>query len=188
MSNIPPVHLILAFDAVARSRSFNKAADELNVSHSSISHRIRELEKTLGATLFERTTRSVALSPDGARLHSQIKDALGALDTAFASFAQKQDVVRISALPSFARFRLLPALNEFQRNHPAISIEISSTTRKVNIDQGDADIAIRFARSMPMAHHCEALLDDEWFPVAAPQYLAQLPDQSTLGLFKFNAH
>lgn len=185
MNNIPPVHLILAFNAVARLASFNKAAEELNVSHSAVSHRIRELEKVLGATLFERTTRSVALSPDGARLHEQTKAVLSSLDAAFASFTQKRHVVRISALPSFARFRLLPALNEFQHKHPTIAIEVSSTTRKANIDHGDADIAIRFAKSMPVAHHCEALLDDEWFPVAAPQYLAQLPDQSTLGLFKY---
>lgn len=165
-------------------RSFNKAADELNISHSSISHRIRELERMLGSTLFNRTTRSVALSAEGEYLHEQMKGSLDTLESAFTGFTQKRDVVRISALPSFARFRLVPALTDFHRTHPAISIEISPTTRKVDVGHGDADIAIRFAKSTPTAHYCESLLDDEWFPVAAPQYLQQLGNRSVPELFK----
>lgn len=184
MRNIPPIHLILAFDAVARMHSFNKAADELSISHSSISHRIRELERMLGNTLFNRTTRSVALSAEGEYLHEQMKGSLDTLESAFANFSHKRDVVRISALPSFARFRLVTALTVFHRTHPAVSVEILPTTRKVDINQGDADIAIRFTKSMPIAYHCEHLLDDEWFPVAAPQYLQQLGSRNVLELFK----
>src|SRR5690606_12705822 len=136
--------LILAFDAVARIGSFSKAGDELNISTSSVRHRIRELERLLGVTLFERTTRSVSLTSDGSHLHRAIRRPVNSLENAFAEFTPKRSVIRISALPSFARFRLLPQLNRFREAHPTISLEITSTTRRVNVDQGDADIALRF--------------------------------------------
>jgi LysR family transcriptional regulator, glycine cleavage system transcriptional activator len=184
MRNIPPIHLIVAFDAVARRQSFNQAADDLSISYSAISHRIRELEKLLSTTLFNRTTRAVSLSPEGAYLHQQMKSPLDMLEAAFGGFAHERDVVRISALPSFARFRLVPTLTEFHRVHPAISIAIHPSTRLVNINQGEADIAIRFARETPEAFHCERLLEDEWFPVAAPRYLQQIGTHSLPELFK----
>lgn len=176
--------MIVAFDAVALWQSFKQAADQLNISNSAISHRIRELEQSLRTTLFHRTTRSVTLSAEGAYLHHQMRSALDTLEAAFSSFAHERDVVRISALPSFARFRLVPALTEFHRTHPQISISIQPTTRTVNLAQGEADIAIRFARETPEAFHCERLLEDEWFPVAAPRYLQQLGHRSVPELFK----
>lgn len=184
MRHIPPLHLILAFEAVARLGSFNQAADELNVSKSSISHRIRELERLVGATLFERTTRRVALSQEGLALHRTISGPLNMLDDAFSALAPRRSVVRISVLPSFARFRLLPELKEFKEARPDIALEISSTTRTVNVDQGDADIALRFSAIRPSAHHCELLLADEWFPVAAPSYLRKLGNPRLQQLFK----
>lgn len=184
MRNIPPIHLILAFDAVARLQSFSRAADELHTSYSTISHRIRELEKLLGMTLFNRTTRVVSLSAEGAYLHQQVKSPLDALEGAFNGSARRRDVVRITALPSFARFRLVPALTEFHRTHPSVSIAILPTTQRMNIAHGEADIAIRFSKETPEAFHCERLLEDEWFPVAAPRYLQQIGNRTMPELFK----
>ncbi len=174
MQAIPPMHLIAAFDAVTRLRSFRKAAEELNLSDSSVSHRVRALEKTLGLQLFARSTRAVALTPDGAHLHRQIKAALTTLQNAFGAHATRRQVVRISALPSFIRLRMVPALAQLQSSPRAPQIEINASIDLADVDQGEADIAIRFARTAPAAHHCEKLLDDAWFPVAAPAYLQQL--------------
>lgn len=174
MQSIPPTHLIAAFDAVARLRSFSQAADALSLSHSTVSHRIRALEKTLGLVLFTRSTRAVALTPQGAHLHQQIKGALHTLERAFGAQTPQREVVRISALPSFARWRLMPALPRLGAGPLAPAIEINPSTDVVDVDKGDADIAIRFARTRPHAHHCEKLMDDAWFPVAAPRYLAQI--------------
>ena len=177
MHSIPPLHLIAAFDAVMQWRSFQKAADALSLSASTVSHRVRELEKTLGVPLFTRSTRSVAPTPEGLHLHQQTKAALQALQDTFAGYAhQQRSVVRISALPSFARLRLVPALAQLQlqATGQAPGIEIHASTDLADVDQGDADIAIRFARARPQAHHCEKLLDDVWFPVAAPGYLQRL--------------
>ncbi|WP_343292067.1 LysR substrate-binding domain-containing protein [Vandammella animalimorsus] len=184
MRNIPPIHLIVAFDAVARRQSFNQAADELNISYSAVSHRIRDLERLLGTKLFNRTTRVVSLSAEGAYLHQQVRSLLENLEAVFSGFTHGRDIVRISTLPSFGRFRLVPALTEFHRTHPSVSIALMPTTRTVNINQGEADIAIRFSRNTPEAFYCERLLEDEWFPVAAPRYLQQLGNRSLPELFK----
>ncbi|RRD42809.1 LysR family transcriptional regulator [Comamonadaceae bacterium OH3737_COT-264] len=184
MRNIPPIHLIVAFDAVARLQSFTAASQELHLSNSAISHRIRELEQILKTTLFHRTTRNVTLSPEGAYLHHQVRASLASLETAFSNLTLERDVVRISALPSFARFRLLPALTNFHKTHSRISITLHPTTQIANIDQGEADIAIRFSSKTPQAHYCELLLKDEWFPVAAPRYLQQLGHGSLCELFE----
>lgn len=187
MRNIPPLHLIAAFDAVARSQSFRLAAEALSLSDSAVSHRIRALEKLLGTPLFHRTTRSVTLSAEGAWLHRQTHAPLQALEASFGSLVQGRDVVRISALPSFARLRLVPSLTAFQRSHPAVSIAIDPTTRTVNLQQGEADIAIRFAHQAPQApqaFHCEHLLDDEWFAVASPHYLAPFEGLGLAGLLR----
>ena len=175
MHAIPPLHLMAAFDAVLQWRSFQKAADALNLSASTVSHRVRELEKTLGVPLFTRSTRSVVPTAEGLHLHRQTQAPLQALQDTFAGYAhQQRSVVRISALPSFARLRLVPALAQLQAEGPAPGIEIQASTDLADVDKGDADIAIRFARSRPHAHHCEKLLDDAWFPVAAPGYLRRL--------------
>ncbi|CAM3424766.1 LysR family transcriptional regulator [Paracidovorax anthurii] len=174
----------MTFDAVARRQSFSQAADDLSLSYSAVSHRVRELEKLLGTKLFNRTTRVVSLSPEGAYLHQQMKASLEMLEAAFSGFAHERDVIRISALPSFGRFRLVPALTDFHRTHPSISIALQPTTRLVNLNQGEADIAIRFARDKPDAFHAERLLEDEWFPVASPRYLQQIGKRSLPELFK----
>jgi DNA-binding transcriptional LysR family regulator len=175
MRSIPPIHLILAFEAVARLCSFSKAAEALHLSHSTVSHRIRELERLLERPLFVRSTRAVALTAEGVHLHQQLKEPLLRLQQIFgADGAGQLPVVRISALPSFARWRLVPALSRLQSQGAALGVEIHPSIDTVDVDRGDADIAVRFARTRPAAHHCEKLMDDEWFPVAAPAYLERL--------------
>lgn len=172
MNHIPPIPLLLAFEAVARLGSFHRAAEELAVAHSTVSHRIRELEQLCGMALFARTTRSVTPTPDAERLLVPVRKALATLGGAFAPVGDA-NVVRVSLLPSFARFRLLPALPDFQRSHPQICIEIDPTSRLIVPRQGEADIALRFTRARPAEPHLD-LGHDDWFPVAAPGYLGSL--------------
>ena len=174
MKAIPPIHLLLAFDAVARRCSFSKAAEELHLSHSAVSHRIRELERLVEKPLFVRSTRAVALTAEGLHLHQQVQQPLLQLAQAFGvQDGARGSVVRISALPSFARWRLVPALSRLGAR-PSWNVEIQPSIDTVDLERGDADIAVRFARTRPAAHHCEKLMDDEWFPVAAPAYLERL--------------
>lgn len=171
MRSIPPIHLLATLDALMRLRSFRRAADELHLSHSTVSHRLRELEQLLGMALFERSTRSVAPTPAAEHLHQQIKGALRTLEAAFGERHPTRAVVRISALPSFARLRLLPALPRLMARPGAPEVEIHPSLQLDDVDKGEADVAIRFSAQPPQAHHCERLMDDAWFPVATRAYL-----------------
>ncbi len=181
MKHIPPIPLLLAFDAVARLRSFHRAAEELSVAHSTVSHRIRELEQRCGVALFARTTRIVTPTPEAERLLGPVRQALSTLGEAFGPAADLR-TVRVSVLPSFARFRVVPALAEFQRSHPRIAIALDPTSQMIVPRHGEADIALRFARARPVEPHLD-LGHDEWFPVAAPSYLATLRQRALPRLF-----
>ena len=182
MKHIPPIPLLLAFDAVARLRSFHKAAEALSLAHSTVSHRIRELEQLCGMVLFVRTTRTVTPTPDAERLLVSVRQALSVLGEAFGQMDGAARTVRVSVLPSFARFRVVPALADFQRCHTQIAIELNPTSQMVVPRHGEADIALRFARAKPVEPHLD-LGHDEWFPVAAPSYLATLRQRALPKLF-----
>ncbi|MGT2495300.1 LysR family transcriptional regulator [Cupriavidus basilensis] len=94
MKHIPPIPLLLAFDAVARLRSFHRAAEELSVAHSTVSHRIRELEQRCGVALFARTTRIVTPTPEAERLLGPVRQALSTLGEAFGPAADPRTVRR----------------------------------------------------------------------------------------------
>lgn len=173
-SRLPPMQLLVAFEAVARLGGFGRAAGELRLSDSAISHRIRELERLLGVSLFERHTRVVELTLEGREFLGRIQEGLECLDDAVRATISSHERVRLSVLPSFARFWLLPRLTDFQRRHPDVTLEISSTTKCVDLVKGEADMAVRFGRPPVDAGVCEKLLDDEWFPVASPAYISKL--------------
>lgn len=173
--SIPSTQALIAFDAVARHRSFRRAAEELCITDSAISHRIRELERNLGTLLFERTTRSARLTMEGDMLLKSIVPALVALQSATSSFKERRTHVRLSILPSFARFWLLPRLADLQRTLSDITLDIDTTLRKVQLDQNEADLAIRFCRD-PGGEGLVVtkIMDDAWIPVATPTYAASL--------------
>ncbi len=177
--SIPSTQALIAFDAVARHCSFRRAAEELCITDSAISHRIRELERNLGTVLFERTTRSARLTIEGEVLLKSIVPALVTLQGAASSFKQRRTHVRLSILPSFARFWLLPRLADLQRALPDLTLDIDTNLRKVRLDQNEADLAIRFCRD-PSGEGLAVtrIMDDEWIPVASPAYAASLGDGS----------
>ncbi len=178
-ANIPSTQTLIAFEAVARHRSFRRAAEELCITDSAISHRIRDLERNLGTTLFERTTRSARLTIEGEMLLRNILPALEVLQGATGNFKGRRAHVRLSVLPSFARFWLLPRLAEMQRALPGLAFDIDTTLRKARLDQNEADLAIRFCRD-PSGEGLAVtkIMDDEWIPVASPAYLNMLGEGS----------
>lgn len=171
---LPSLHLLVAFEAVARLGGFRRAAKELCLTDSAVSHRIRDLEALLGVALFDRHTRSVDLTEQGREFLMHVRSGLESLQSGARVFHAPKERVRLSILPSFARFWLLPRLVQFQRTRPEIALEISSTTRCVDVAKGEADMAIRFGRPPAGPVIFEKILDDEWFPVASPDYLERL--------------
>jgi DNA-binding transcriptional LysR family regulator len=128
---------LLAFTAVARERSFTKAAAKLGVSQSALSHTVRGLEERLGLRLLTRTTRSVAPTQAGERLYHSVGPRFAEIEAEVASLSELRDkpagTVRITAGEHAANAVLWPAFAKVLPNYPDIKVEIA-------VDYGLTDI------------------------------------------------
>lgn len=167
---IPSTRMLLAFEAVARHSSFTKAAAELCLTDGAVSYRVRELECMLNLALFERHTRSVELTVDGHRYLDIVRAVLKQLHDAFPDSLDRPSV-RISVLPSFARFWLIPRLMSFNQHNSRVILEIDSTTRLARLERDECDIAIRFCRDVEKGISSRKLMDDRWLAVAHPELI-----------------
>src|SRR5216117_685191 len=122
--------VLAAFAAVADERSFTKAAINLGVSRSAISHSIRTLEERLGLRLLARTTRSVAPTNAGERLLAQLRPALhdiqAALDEVGQLRAKPAGTVRLIASPMAVAMVVWPKLAKFVRDYPEVVLDITT--------------------------------------------------------------
>ena len=98
---LPPLHALEAFEAAARHQSFLRAADELCVTQSAISHRIRQLEDDLGVKLFLRINRNIALTPQGESYLGAIRTALADIEVATRGVAHAaRHTLKVSVAPA----------------------------------------------------------------------------------------
>lgn len=147
---------LMAFRAVARERSFTRAAAQLGVSPSALSHTIRKLEERLGVRLLTRTTRSVSPTEAGDRLLRTIGPHFDEIEAGLAALTDLRDkpagTIRITASDHSAETVLWPALEKFIPDYPDIHIEISvdDTLRNIVEDRFDAGVRLgeQIARDM----------------------------------------
>jgi LysR family glycine cleavage system transcriptional activator len=176
MKKLPSMNELLAFDACARHLSFKKAAVELGVTPTAISHQIRMLEGHCGQALFRRRPRPLALTDAGAGLSPIIRDGLEAFATAIAGIRRTEDkqVLRVTTTNAFASRWLVPRLSRWSRAHQQTPLEVIGTDTVVDLQAGDADVAIRYAtgRKAPRNVVAEELVTDTFWPVCNPQLLA----------------
>jgi LysR family glycine cleavage system transcriptional activator len=158
-----------AFAAAARRGSFRAAASELGVTPSAISHQISALETSIGAALFIRAPRQVALTAAGARLAADIGAALADIDAAVerARNAAADTRLRITALPLFTSFWLMPRLSRFEAAHPDASIEIDTSNRVADLGRDNFGVAIRNAEPGGEGLAARKLLDLRARPLCA---------------------
>lgn len=186
---LPPLKAVWYFESAARHLSFSRAAEEINVTHSAISHQIKALEDWLGVTLFDRGARTLALTEAGQRFLPPVRAAFQQLAEAAqeVKFDPTGGPLTVSALPSLTMKWLVPRLYDFQARHPEIEVRISATDRLEPIGEGDVDIGIRYGRGSWPNLTSELLQADEIFPVAAPKLLAELGvPQSPRDLTRFS--
>ncbi|PKR89138.1 LysR family transcriptional regulator [Pleomorphomonas diazotrophica] len=167
-----------AFLAVARLGSFRRAAEALTVSPSAISHTVRALEERLGTRLFHRTTRSLSLTEDGARLRDRIAPAFAAIAFSVAEAAREagtlSGTVRLTVPRVASQMILAPRLPSFLRRHPDISVEVDINDQLIDSVAEGFDAGIRLGEalrsdmeSLPISPPLRGLL------VASPDYLAR---------------
>lgn len=139
---------LLAFATIARARSFRRAAAELNVSPSALSHTMRSLETRLGVRLLARTTRSVAPTPAGERLLESVESALEQVESGLGAMGQWRGdpagAIRITTAHYAAHHILAPALPALLRENPRITVEICVEGRLADLVRDGFDAGIRW--------------------------------------------
>ncbi len=173
---LPPLSMLRAFEAAARHLSFSRAADELGVTHSAVSHQIRGLEDWLGEALFVRSARKVHLTPVGEVLAQPLTRALDAVaeavETARAVSAEDQKrPVLVSVEPAFAARWLVLRLDRFYAAYPDVQLHLVPTPDFVEFEEGGADLAIRYGRADWPGLSAEKLLGSSSFPVVSPKLM-----------------
>ena len=172
---IPPVASMRALEAAVRHESFSAAAEELGVTQSAISHKIKELESLLGLPLFRRLARSTVPTENARTLGRAIRSGTAIIHDAVEEIISISTgrAITISALPGFAVQWLFPRLIDFDERHPEISISLGTTDALADISAGEADMAIRYGRGNYAGVRVEKLMDDHMFPVCSASYLAE---------------
>lgn len=175
-TRLPPVHALSAFEAAARHGSFAVAADELCITPSALSHRIRLLEDFVGERLFLRDGRTVTLSEFGRRYLDVVKAALRTL-TDFPlphRSAPAQPRVKVTVPPTFARCLLVPRLADFAAQHPDTVIELFLSVPLYDLSLSESDVEVRFGAGKYPDLVTEKLYEEPTFAVASPKYLEKI--------------
>ncbi len=169
-ARIPPIQCLLSFEALARLRSVTVAADELSVTPSAVSHRIRQLESQLGFKLFGRSDFS--LSVEGTAYLAQVRLALKALESPLGGSApSKSTQLRLAVTPTFSRQILLPRLALFRHAYPDVELILQVSIPLLNVTAEGADLEVRFGAGGYSGVESVCILSDEVFPVCSPEYL-----------------
>jgi len=167
---IPPIQCLLAFEALARLRSVSLAAEELSVTPSAVSHRIRQLETQLGLKLF---TRDFGLTADGSAYLAPVRQGLLALQQVpgHAASAPAGVRLRLAVPPTFSRQVLLPRLSLFRHAYPEIELILQVAIPLLDVKAEEADLEIRFGPGPYTGVEQIRVLSDEVTPVCSPEYL-----------------
>lgn len=179
---IPPLNGLLAFESVARLGGFSKAAEALSITQSAVSHRISQLESQLDTRLFLRAGHGISLTAQGEALLAHVRNGLACFRDGLAELnIPVPRSIRFSLPPALASNWLVQRLAAFQRLHPDIDLDISVTSRMLDIKAGEADVALRFGDGNWHGLDALALIPVRLFPVCSPSYLMAHPWLKTPG-------
>lgn len=173
MRELPSLNALRAFEAVARHMSFQRAADELAVTPTAISHQIKHLEESLGLSLFRRRPRPLLLTDAGQQLYPVLRDGF---DTFAATIAHLQHdktttELTVTAINDFASKWLVPRLPKFQCAYPDIDLRLQTSVVVVDLKARTADMAIRYGRGNYPGLVSKKLFSDRFIPICSPQLI-----------------
>ena len=174
---LPPLNSLVAFEAAARHLSFTLAAHELNVTQGAISRQVRLLEDYLGKVLFERTTRTIHLTPAATAYYEIVRAALLQVAQATGEIRHWQgaEQVTVATSTAMASLWLLPKVSEFQRENEEIDLRIIAHDHVKDFSRLDCDLALYYCSTPPRDMQVTPLFSEEVFPVCSPQYLQKHP-------------
>lgn len=189
--HLPPLNALRAFEAAARHLSFKRAAEELSVTPTAISHQIRGLEGHLGVSLFHRLPRALELTAEGEAMLPKLREGMDCFKSAVAAVRSLGPARRLAVVapPSFASHWLLPRLQAFSSQHPHIELLLSGSLRTIDGSTLGAgvgedrhasadmpEIWVRYGTGKYPGHRVELLFTPDFTPMCSPALLrAKLP-------------
>jgi LysR family transcriptional regulator, glycine cleavage system transcriptional activator len=178
-----PLNALRAFEAVAAHLSFTGAAQALHVTTAAVSSHIKSLEHFLETPLFVRHSRSVRLTPQGARLLPGVQRGMGELNRAVDQLRQDRSsgLLNISLLGSFLQKWLLPRLGDFYQKHPEVDLRFNASRELIDFMHTDFHAAVRYGAGEWANLRTDKMLDDWVFPVTSPALLEKLGPINTMG-------
>jgi DNA-binding transcriptional LysR family regulator len=176
MSNDGLFDGVLPFVRVAEHLSFRRAAEAMGVTAAATSRAVQRLEDDLGVKLFERTTRTVRLTEEGARFLERCREAVAQVRAARDEMTEArrvpQGTLAVSASPILARL-LVTRLADFLASYPALRVRLGFTDRFVRMPGDDVDVALRVGPGDDDGVVARPLLTTRWVTVASPAYVAR---------------
>ncbi len=176
----PPISALRALEAAARLKSYARAAEELHVTQSAISHQIRHAEETWDMKLFMQEGRKRVLTPSGAIIVPIVRDFIQRLSSSIEDLKEdkQSNTLKISLLQSFAMKWLVPRLGHFNQLNPQVKIWLSTSVDLADLHSDDVDIAIRLGYGDWPEVYAEKILTESVFPVCSPSFVEKhgLPD------------
>jgi len=171
---LPPLNGLKAFETAARSESFTRAAQELNVTQGAVSQQVKRLEATLGLKLFRRERQRLILTEAGRNYLVVIRDALDQIAVGTQRLLQRQEsgVLTISTSADFAAKWLVNRLSRFAERHPDVDLRVSATAPYADFARDDVDIAIRHGDGNWPGLDVQRLYSERLFPICSPRLVA----------------
>ncbi|CBA31521.1 LysR substrate-binding domain-containing protein [Cronobacter turicensis] len=181
MRNLEP---LMIFARVAEMKSFTQAAESLGIQKGRASVVVRELEQEIGATLLNRTTRTVQLTEEGRAFYTRARDLLAEADELKSMFSQSETALRgrlrVDMPAVLAENVVIPALPQLLDAHPELELELSSTDRRVDLIQEGFDCVIRLGPVVDETLVARPLGKLRMVNAASPDYLARVGVPQTL--------
>ena len=168
----PPLHALQAFVAVARTRNLTRAAAQLHLTVSALSHQMRALEQRIGQHLLLRGPRGMTLTQQGERLLESIAPHIDGIDRVFARLHERNpNALTLSALPSFSSSWLMPRLPTFMALHPGLEFNLQTSVALVDFERDSVDAALRLGSGTWPGLTAELLFEEWIVPMASPKLL-----------------
>ena len=185
MRRLPPLHALRAFEAAARHLHFARAAAELHLTPTAISHQIRQLEEILEVKLFHRYPRPIRLSAEGAALYPVLRDSFDSMNSAIAGILQPDTdrPLTVSVTVAFASFWLIKRLPALLKQ-TGLNLKIESDNKPVDLSRSDVDFAIRYAAQAQTEHNWQPLFEDRLIPLCSPELLRRKPIDDNAGILR----
>ena len=179
-SRLPPLNPLRAFEATARRGSVSAAARELNVTHGAVSHQIKALEESLGVTLFERGSKRLKLTSEGALLLPAVTQAFGEIAAATAQMKRPatSGELSITCVPALFSFWIVPRLNSFTEQFPGVRLKLTASNDPTGLHSPDVDVCILYGDGNWPDAWARLWSNLRLFPVASPTLLNSRPLRS----------